>query len=90
VGLFQEALAKWSEMMDIDGPKADTMNFHAQIKAGLKASKEKKGQVSKEKKGQATLSKEKKGQASKEKKGQASKEKTGQVINEMGSLAASK
>ena len=81
MGLFKEALAKWNEMMDIDGPKADTMNFHAQINAGLKATKAKRGQASKEKKGQA----------SKEKKGcQASKEKKAQTSNEMGLQAASK
>ena len=45
-GLFPEALKKWETMIGKDGPKADTENFHAQIKAGIKAD-EKKGQASK-------------------------------------------
>jgi hypothetical protein len=45
-GLFPEALKKWETMIGKDGPKADTENFHAQIKAGIKADK-KKGQASK-------------------------------------------
>ena len=45
-GLFAEALEKWKFMIDKDGPNADTQNFQAQIKAGLKASK-KKGQARK-------------------------------------------
>jgi hypothetical protein len=45
-GLFAEALEKWKLMINKDGPNADTQNFQAQIKAGLRASK-KKGQSSK-------------------------------------------